>query len=208
MPEFLENELTSDEDFTNGTLGTDERSVLGRARCDERCKVAEPSGGEDGDMVIDAEAGGLQSEKTAPACKDDGFGFAMVRPGVEVGCDPTRINFKTTATNAKRGAVAKDKDVGTRRGFTGRGSALPVEVGGGEFFGRVFGRGGLPFTELDAEGRVGIGERSACGVVSPKAGEGFPRILAALNDAPVLMSPLTLNTWTMYVLKTRNCCKN
>lgn len=131
--------------------------------------------------MINAETRGRYREKAAPAREYDCLGFAMMWTGVksqEVGADnrlgvrrhranPTRTDFKLSATSAECGAVIKHENIRTWRG-----SRMPVTVRGGIFIRGGSRRGGLPPAKLDTEGGIQVRDRGVCGIVSPEFHKG------------------------------------
>lgn len=180
MTKFLHHDFTSDRRRASSTLSADKRRVLDRARRHKGQKIAEPSGCDYGNLVVDAKAGGFDRERAAPARKYDRLGLAMVRAGVEVLRYAKRKDFKMASPDAQRRAVAKNENVGARVCL-----ALPVAIGRGVFSGGFGGSARLPLAELAAEMRYAVGKGGVLGVLAPLIDHRCARVFGALHGFPV-----------------------
>jgi hypothetical protein len=75
VPEFLQHDFTGNRGWFGRTLDANQCGILNRARRDKGCQVAEPSGGENGDMMVDAKMHGLDRKQATPAGKYDRLGL-------------------------------------------------------------------------------------------------------------------------------------
>jgi hypothetical protein len=143
VAEFLQHDFSGNRCRLRRALGADKSGVLDRARSDKGCKIAEPAGGEDGDLVVDAEVDGCEREKASPTDEDDGCGLLVMRAG----CEPCRytdgVGFEMAAPDAQCRTVTKHENVRARVRL-----AFPITFRGDEFGSGRGGSGRLPLAEF------------------------------------------------------------